>query len=66
MAGYVLLSLLLTCCLAIAQDILTVLNQQDDVSQFTDILTQNQDVVDQLNGGSHTCWLESLFVRDVY
>jgi len=36
-----------------AQDILTVLDQQDGVSQFTDILSQYSDLVDYLNTGVH-------------
>lgn len=36
-----------------AQNILTVLEQQDGVSQFTDILAQYSDLVDYLNTGVH-------------
>ncbi|KAK5955269.1 hypothetical protein OHC33_003951 [Knufia fluminis] len=39
---------------ALAQDILTVLREQDGVSQFTDLLSQYLDLVDYLNTGVHT------------
>ena len=37
-----------------AQDIATVLSQQVGISQFTDIVLQNPDIVDLLNSGAHT------------
>ncbi|KAK5084133.1 hypothetical protein LTR70_007886 [Exophiala xenobiotica] len=40
--------------LAHAQDVLTVLGEQDGISQFTDILSQYTDLVDYLNTGVHT------------
>ena len=39
---------------ASAQNILTVLGQQDGVSLFTDMLSQYSDLVDYLNTGVHT------------
>ena len=44
--------------LAHAQDVLTVLGEQDGISQFTDILSQYTDLVDYLNTGVHVSLYE--------
>ena len=36
------------------QDILTILQQQDNLSTFTAFVQQNQDIVDILNNGTFT------------
>lgn len=36
------------------QDILTILQQQDNLSTFTAYVQQNQDIVDILNNGTFT------------
>lgn len=40
--------------LAVAQDVLTVLKQQANVTQFSGLLAQFGDLVDTLNTGGHT------------
>lgn len=42
-------------CQTLAQDILTVLNQQKNVSLFTQLLQQYDDLVQTLNSGDYTC-----------